>query len=227
MRAGELDPGQRLPSETELARHFAVSRTTVREALRLLTAHQLIRTSKGPTGGSVVTLPTADNISDYLGSTMYLLGRADHVSLEEFLQAREVLEVPAARMAAERHAQVDLERIRRSLQIAPLQKAPDDAARRQGFVNHTTFHALVVEASGNTLLCIAAHPVFAVLQRALAESNPGKRFDRVVDEQHLEIVEAIEDADADLAARLMKEHLDFLRPYHDRAWREGRVSQST
>ena len=60
---GELPQGGRLPTETELARQLGVSRTTVREALRLLAAQGLIRTAKGQTGGSYVTLPTVDHVS--------------------------------------------------------------------------------------------------------------------------------------------------------------------
>ena len=60
---GELARDQRLPGEADLAREFGVSRGTVREALRLLAAHNLIRTAKGAGGGSFVTLPTADHVS--------------------------------------------------------------------------------------------------------------------------------------------------------------------
>ena len=61
---GDLSRGARLPSEAVLAREFGVSRGTVREALRVLAAQNLIRTAKGAGGGSFVTLPTVDHISD-------------------------------------------------------------------------------------------------------------------------------------------------------------------
>ncbi len=63
---GRLARGERLPNETLLAREFGVSRATVREALRLLAAQNLIRTAKGAGGGSYVTLPTVDHLSDYM-----------------------------------------------------------------------------------------------------------------------------------------------------------------
>ena len=49
---GAISPGQRLPNEAALTAQFGVSRATVREALRVLAAQNLIRTSKGSTGGS-------------------------------------------------------------------------------------------------------------------------------------------------------------------------------
>src|SRR5207237_1140633 len=78
------------------------SRATVREALRLLAAQSLIRTAKGATGGSYVTVPSADHLSESLRSGIGLLADTKDVSLEELLEARELLEVPAARLAAAR-----------------------------------------------------------------------------------------------------------------------------
>ena len=64
--AGSLTTGDRLPNETVLANDFGVSRATVREALRLLAAQDLIRTAKGAGGGSYVTVPRVGHISDFL-----------------------------------------------------------------------------------------------------------------------------------------------------------------
>ena len=52
--SGELRPGDRLPPETELARSLGVSRPTVREALKVLEALNLLESSTGPTGGTFV-----------------------------------------------------------------------------------------------------------------------------------------------------------------------------
>ena len=106
------------------------------------------------------------------------------------------------------------------MEYAPLEGTAAHPVGRQGFVSHTTFHALIVATARNSLITVAAQPVFAVLQRALKESNPGKQFDREVDAQHSDIVRAIDDGNANSAAALMKEHLDYLRPYHERAWSE-------
>jgi len=110
--SGELAPGERLPNEAVLAREFGVSRATVREALRILTAQNLIRTTKGAGGGSYVTLPTVDHISEFLRGNLNLLSESDHVTLEEFLELRELIEVPAARLAAERASTSDVDRLR-------------------------------------------------------------------------------------------------------------------
>ena len=92
----------------------------MREALRLLGAENLIRTAKGAGGGSFVTVPSADHLSESLRSGLGRLAHAEHVTLEELLEARELLEVPAARLAARRRGEEDVERLRESIPADPL-----------------------------------------------------------------------------------------------------------
>ena len=94
---GELSQGERLPNEALLAREFGVSRATIREALRVLAAQSLIRTAKGAGGGSYVTLPSVDHISAFLSANINLLTGNRDLTLEELVEARMLLEVPAAR----------------------------------------------------------------------------------------------------------------------------------
>jgi DNA-binding FadR family transcriptional regulator len=211
---GELARGERLPTETVLAAEFGVSRATVREALRLLAAQNLVRTVKGPAGGSYVTLPTVDHISAFLHSSINLLTESEDVSLEELIEARELLEVPAARLAARRRADDDLERLRTSIPGEPLR-----LSTQEQFAYNKDFHSIVLQSCGNTLLHVAAQPIFTVLQTNLARSALGRRFQRAVNEHHLAIVAAIEEADERAAGELMHEHLVFLRPFYERAWR--------
>ena len=200
-----------------LARDFGVSRATVREALRSLAAQKLIRTAKGARGGSYVTLPSVDGVSDFLHSSLLLMSDADDVTLEELLEARELLEVPAARLAATRRTEDELERL--------LEAIPDEPLRlgTQGqFVYNQDFHQVVIEGSRNSLLAIAAQPVFAVLQRNLARSKLGAKFHRAINEQHRAIAASIQAGDADAAGGEMHAHLEFLRPYYEQAWRRTR-----
>jgi DNA-binding FadR family transcriptional regulator len=214
---GELQPGERLPNESTLATDFGVSRATVREALRVLAAQNLIRTSKGAGGGSYVTLPSVGGVSDFVQASISLLADADDVTLEELLEVRELLEVPAARLAAERRNEEELERLRDAIPDEPLRLG----TQRQ-FVYNQDFHLAVIDGSRNALLTIAAAPVFAVLQRNLARSKLGARFHRTINEHHRGIAAAIEAGDADAAGGEMYEHLEWLRPYYERAWRRSR-----
>jgi DNA-binding FadR family transcriptional regulator len=215
--AGELSPGQRLPNETLLAREFGVSRATIREALRVLAAQNLIRTAKGAGGGSYVTLPSVDHISAFLSSNINLLTGNRDLTLAELIEARMLLEIPAARLAAERHRDEDLERLRACI--------PPDALRvdtRNEFIHNSGFHTTIIECCGNTLLYIAAQPVFSTLQTHLARSALGKRFHREIHRHHERILAAIAVGDADTAGAEMQSHIEFLVPFYEKAWRNLR-----
>lgn len=212
---GTLRAGERLPTETELARQFAISRATVREALRVLAAQNLIRTSKGASGGSFVALPTVDHISEFMRSTLALLTESESLSLEQLLQARELIEIPAARLAATERSEEHLARMAEAMPSEALALPTTEQ-----FAHNRSFHAAVAEACGNPLLHIALQPIFSVLQTHLARSALGTNFNRSIHDHHREITAAIEAGDADAAGELMKSHLDFLRPAYEVAWRQ-------
>ena len=195
---GALPEGARLPNETALAQDFGVSRATVREALRLLTAQSLIRTAKGAGGGSYVTVPSANHLSESLRSGLGLLTAAEDVTLEELLEVRELLEVPAAELAARRRSAEDLERLRAAIPDQPLR-----LRTQEQFTHNRDFHSVVIEACGNTLLWITAQPIFTVLQTHLSRSRLGAAWHTAINEHHRGIAAAIEGGD-------------------ERAWREVR-----
>jgi GntR family transcriptional repressor for pyruvate dehydrogenase complex len=194
-----------------------VSRATIREALRLLGAENLIRTAKGARGGSFVTVPSADQLSQSLRSGLGRLANAEHVTLDELLEARELLEVPAARLAARRRADEDVERLHASIPGEPLK-----LSTQEQFVYNRDFHSVVIEACGNTMLAVAAQPIFEVLQTHLSRSKLGREWHRSINEHHRSIAAAIEAGDTDAAGGEMYDHLEYLRPFYEKAWRTVR-----
>ena len=211
---GTLQPGSRLPNEAVLAREYGVSRATLREALRSLAAQDLIRTAKGTGGGSYVTLPSVEHVASFLHSSITLMADANDVTLDELIEARELLEVPAARLAAQRRSDDELERLHDTIPDEPLRMGPD-----QQFVYNQDFHSVVIDCCDNTLLAIASQPIFGILQRNLARTKLGEKFHRAINDQHRTIAAAIEAGDADGAGGEMLAHLEYLRPYYERAWR--------
>lgn len=147
-----------------------------------------------------------------------LLTEAQDVSLEEFFDAREVLEIPAVRFAAQRRTPEEAERLRASVPASPY-----ELSTSQQWVYNNEFHSVVVELSRNKLLYIAAQPLFSVLQTNLARDEIGRNFHQTTTEHHRRIAEAVAAGDADTAAEEMSQHLRWLRGEHAKTWRHGRT----
>jgi DNA-binding FadR family transcriptional regulator len=214
---GRLSRDERLPTETLLASQLGVSRATVREALRLLAAQNLIRTSKGASGGSYVTIPTVEHLLDYMSSNIGLLAGTDDLTLDELVEARILIEVPAARLAASRRDAEDVERLRAAI--------PGDEAKldsNQEFRISADFHTSLVHACHNQLLTIAMRPLTNALQVNLQRSGLDREFHVELHRQHRGIAEAIATSDANAAGLLMQRHLEFLVPYYEQAWDDMR-----
>jgi DNA-binding FadR family transcriptional regulator len=214
--SGALPRGQRLPTEVALTRQFGVSRGTVREALRALAAENLIRTVRGPQGGSFVTLPTVDHLSEFLQRNLELLSFSEDVSLEQFLEARELLEVFAARTAAERITPVQLDALR-----STVEGDDADATAHERYLRNREFHQVLAATTGNPLLILASQPIFSVLSTHLGRSALDDDFPGRVCDEHGDILEAIAAGDADRAEQLMRDHLAYLATVYAGIWRSS------
>lgn len=104
--SGHYLPGDRLPSEAELCRHFDVSRPTLREALGRLSALGLLQSRRGAGGGAFVTRPEARDLRDRI-VTQLVLGTAGPDQAARLLEARVQLLAGCARLAAQRRASID------------------------------------------------------------------------------------------------------------------------
>lgn len=214
--AGELKSGERLPNESELAVEFAVSRSTIREALRVLSTQHLLQTKRGTKGGSFVMRPSLEAISELFGANIGLLAESENLSLGDFIDVREMFEVEAARLAALRCDERDLAMLRATLPSDPSIPATSTQFRRNRF-----FHTHLVLSTRNTLLYVSAKPVYSVLQTHLSLLDLPERFHSTILNHHKIILEAIESGDSDASGSLMRDHLAFLRPYYHYAWNQG------
>lgn len=203
---GAVAAGDRLPTEAELTTNFGVSRSTVREALRVLASQGLITTLRGTTGGTFVARVMPDQVSRYLETSIGLMSGTNEVTVNEMLEARELLEVPAARLAAERREEHHVEALRAAL-------AREKASRGRGvkFEEHRNFHTVITQAAANGLLVMMTEPVFRVLQSRFLTPDVPPGFWSEVDHDHEEITAAIESRDGEAAALAMMHHLRALR----------------
>ena len=207
---GQIRPGERLPSEANLANLFGVSRGTVREALRELSAHALVETSRGAAGGSFVTQPDPESVSEFLESRFGHMSGLNMVTLPDMLEVREMLEIPIARLAAENRTEQHLDMLRSSIGIS----TTDDYRRTLIDGSPPHFHTTLLHAAGNPLLSIMTPPVFRVIQLRYLRDDPPD-FWQLVSDEHEAILVAVADRDADAAETMMRNHLQSLRSSYE------------
>lgn len=211
--SGTLPRGTRLPTENQLAAQLGMSRATVREALRALSAEGLISTTKGPTGGSFVSAPSLGRLTEQYRLGFSLLAQDDGIKMDDFHELRVALEVPASRLAALRRTNEELETLGLTLP-----NGSKTISSERGYKSSANFHDLVLALAHNRLLTMAAEPVFSVLQLRLDRSKLTPTYHKTVASHHNELYEAIAAQDEEAAANLMREHLDWVRPRYERAW---------
>ncbi|MEV0730287.1 FadR/GntR family transcriptional regulator [Polymorphospora sp. NPDC050346] len=208
---GSLRPGDRLPIEPELSTIFGVSRSTIREALRLLSSQDLVSTSRGINGGTFVMAADPAKLREYLTTRLGLLSGAQVISVRELLEAREMFEVPAARLAARLRSEDELDEL-----TACVTEESALAERGGDFEPHRAFHSLVLKAARNQLLPLTVEPIFQVLRTRFLRPPAPAQFWRETAHDHAQILRHIRSGDEEGAAVAMRQHLDRLaRTYVD------------
>lgn len=204
---GVLRPGERLPSERDLATRMDVSRPTIREALAELEARGLV--SIRPGGGAFV----AQVLGNAFSAPLIELFATQDVALFDYIEFRRDLEGVAAARAAERATAVDKKTISALFQRmvqAHDQRNPADEAEIDA-----DFHMAIVEAAHNVVMLHMARSLYELLRRgvfynrALTYSEQGSR--RSLLAQHRAIHDAVIAGDASAARLAVEAHMDFIK----------------
>lgn len=203
---GRRSADRRLPTEAELCEKFGVSRSTVREALRMLASQGLVTTSRGVKGGTRIARLRHQDVGDMLKVGLTLLARTDGCSVAELMEAREFLEIPAARVAAERRLPEQLEAMRTALA-----RSSGGTDARRIFEINRAFHSAILDATGNRLLIVMTEPLFSILQTRFLRDKATAQFWVDVATEHEAIFRAVEAGDGDAASEAMATHLARLR----------------
>lgn len=202
---GALTVGDLLPPERELATRLHVSRTGVREAIRVLEGHGVLRSDVGSGRGAgtfVAALP-----SEALARFLRLHVALSNFRIQEVVEARIILEQASASLAAERagaDAMAELEQL-----VAVMD---DPGVSREAFNDaDTAFHVAIARAGGNTLFSDMTGAIRASLRAPILEA-----FTRVADwdalasmlrAQHHGILAAISRGQVDRAGELTAAHI--------------------
>jgi DNA-binding FadR family transcriptional regulator len=217
---GSLKVDDQLPTEEVLAAKFNVSRPTIREALKRLAAQNLIRSRRGPTGGTFVNRPSQEELRSSLAGAAMLMVSMGKFSLSEIAEARRELELPCCRLAAERREEEHLltmaEEIKR-------QKNPE-TTDVDFCASVVRFHRALVDATRNPVMQFVMFAVNEALQPATNLVVFRFREREKIIAQHERIYASIKAQDADATEEAMAEQMNYLYEQYAQAqeWRRER-----
>ena len=197
-------PGERLPSERDLAEKFGVSRAVVREAVTTL---DVTRTLERRPNAGLFVQPAAEQSSFEAMVLESELGLAlAPETIAQSMEVRHILELAAVRLACRRRRPADLERLRHILD-----ETERRMARGLNIVDQDeAFHLAIAVATRNTVFAQIVNGFFRASRerrRAYFTCVGNRRRSHA---EHLDIFRAIEAADAAAAARAMTRHLDLV-----------------
>lgn len=189
-----LRPGDRLPSEPQLAQRLGVGRSTLREAIRALSHGGLLETRQG--SGTFVTAGPAPASLDV---------RLAQARVSEVFEVRRALEVLIAEIAPLRRTDDHVQQLRTALQQCRVHAESGDV--RAFVAADAQFHQVTADATGNTVLV----ELYAVLRRSL--ETAGVAIADLVELRHANdlhavLLEAIADADPAVAVTATRHHLE-------------------
>ncbi|MCL5746290.1 MAG: FadR family transcriptional regulator [Acidobacteria bacterium] len=207
MFSGQWEPDSRVPTEAELCGQFGVSRTVVREGLRLLAARGLV--TEAPGKGLIVSQNVAQPLRNFID---LFLAKQSSVGHRHLFEVRSLLEVEIAGLAAERATPVELEKVERILlELRDLNRKSepwsDEDTRRFERLDFR-FHLTIAECTKNELFVLllgALYDAFLISWAGMCRRPEVRR--RAV-ETHEKIFVAVRAGSARAARRATRENLN-------------------
>jgi GntR family transcriptional regulator, transcriptional repressor for pyruvate dehydrogenase complex len=193
---GVLSPGTKLPPERELAAHFKVARSSLRQALKVLEIMGVITQKVGD--GSYLNR----DASSVLAVPMEFLFLLDDTTVEELTELRFIMEPALAAKAAERANSADIALLRKS--ITDLEHSKRDRVKL--VASDLLFHRAIFQASGNRLTGRLFHTIHRALLHMITMTSQLVELEHTV-AFHKPILDAIIQRNPELASRLMTAHL--------------------
>ncbi len=199
---GTNHPGDQLPTERDLATQLAVSRSAVREAMRVLQTQGLITSSTGPGRGTRI----APSRGDALARIFQLHLMLSDAGTADLTETRIALERSSAALAAQRHNARSLRKLR------ALMAAMDDAEGVDEFNDvDTEFHVQIARTGQSELVADLTVAIRQAVREAIRTASTAlpnwPEHRNQLRREHGEILAAIESGDAVAAANLVEQHI--------------------
>jgi DNA-binding FadR family transcriptional regulator len=200
--SGNLKVGDKLPSEHEMATIFGVSRTAVREALRILELSGLVVIKKGNQGGCFIQhASTGQRLIDYLSDHW----RVGNITLDQLTEARCWIESIIIDIVGKKATKKDFESLRKSTDKA--ERYYREGKERDKIFQNFHFHIQLAQLTGNPLLTDALSAIFELLAYMLIKIKPNLRITQTTFDAHRKIIELLDAGRVDLAKDVNIHHM--------------------
>jgi GntR family transcriptional repressor for pyruvate dehydrogenase complex len=205
---GRYPPDSALPPEGDLAREAGMSRLTIREAIKTLRAKSVVRVERGR-GTYVNPVDQWTALEALVRATVHHESETGRTLPERLIEARRIVEVGAAELAAARRT--DQDTVRLEAQLAEM-TAADEAGDVDAFVAaDLAFHDTVLHAAGNGLIAALLDPLSRLLVPARRQTSEFDDIRRHALEYHAAILDAIRAKDPEQARHAMHDHIEQTR----------------
>lgn len=230
----DLTPGSRLPSESDMAATYAVSRLTIREAVRELAGRGLLDLGRGRR--AIVREPDGAAFSDLLGAAT----RRDAKTFFDLMEVRQALEIQSAMLAARRVTRAGLVAIEAALNgmgeaVAEIERGGDRASAEQRFNQFDVgFHEALALTGGNRMLTFLLDAMARPLAASFSMSTRGRAVRGQTHAStlaaHRHVYDCVRDGDVRAAAQAMRTHLkdaerDLRAAFSDGPMAEGAIEE--
>lgn len=202
---GKLKPGDKLPSERDLAEQLGVGRPVVREALRALENSGMLELRKGVSGGAFIRQGDGRAVSRTVNDLVFL----GKLSLDQLTETRSYLLDKAVRLACTRGTDADFAAL--DANIERMRIAIDAQAVEASIFEIMDFYALLGTAAKNDVLTVIIGSLSEIIAQILLALRPEHLTDLVSMRQ--EVLEKIRQRDADAASAAMAAHMNVLHDY--------------
>lgn len=200
---GELQIGDRLPSERELSEQMGASRTSIREAIRSLEILGIVESRQGE--GNFIGNYKGDNWLEPIS----LMFKLNNGKFEDILEIRDIIESEAAKLAALRISDEQKLRLKEIVDRLKAAETEEDMTKID-----REFHLIISEASHNMLIGSMMRAITTILQNFISEArnsiNVWSNDPQILLNKHVEIAEAILAGKSENASEGMHNHFELV-----------------
>ena len=197
---GELKIGDQLPPEKEFAKHFGVSKSSLREAYRVLEAFGLLEIRQGMSGGAFIKEVDITTIKDNLVNYFFF----QNPGLRNYTQIRTFIEPQVVKICAEKITDKDIEYLENNI------SAMEQEVDGDRFISDLdiAFHKKLVDITENTIISLIVETTQTALINIKRIVHTDKQFLKMVCRDHKKIVAALRAHDPEKASKAMLDHIN-------------------